>query len=146
MKDREAWCAAVHGSQRVGHGLVTEQQLWVECTWGAFLCLLVPGGKGCVDAAVVCLHQQGKGDTFAFQVRGCLRGVIDLRKPPLEAQPVPQQRGWGGWLRSGVLPAADCSPSSPEPSELFSHSQAPLTGWCLSQGFSATSIIVIGKP
>ena len=26
VKDREAWCAAVHGSQRVGHDLVTEQQ------------------------------------------------------------------------------------------------------------------------
>ena len=26
LKDREAWHAAVHGSQRVGHDLVTEQQ------------------------------------------------------------------------------------------------------------------------
>ena len=26
VKDREAWCAAVHGSQRVGLGWVTEQQ------------------------------------------------------------------------------------------------------------------------
>ena len=26
VKDREAWRAAVHGSQRVGHNLVTEQQ------------------------------------------------------------------------------------------------------------------------
>ena len=26
VKDRDAWHAAVHGSQRVGHGLVTEQQ------------------------------------------------------------------------------------------------------------------------
>ena len=25
MKNREAWCAAVHGLQRVGHNLVTEQ-------------------------------------------------------------------------------------------------------------------------
>ena len=25
VKDREAWRAAVHGSQRVRHGLVTEQ-------------------------------------------------------------------------------------------------------------------------
>ena len=24
--DRKAWCAAVHGLQRVGHDLVTEQQ------------------------------------------------------------------------------------------------------------------------
>ena len=24
VKDREAWCAAIHGSQRVGHDLVTE--------------------------------------------------------------------------------------------------------------------------
>ena len=27
VKDREAWCAAVLGSQRVGHDLVTEQKL-----------------------------------------------------------------------------------------------------------------------
>ena len=26
VKDREAWCAAVHGVQRVGHAWVTEQQ------------------------------------------------------------------------------------------------------------------------
>ena len=26
VKDREAWCAAVHGLQRVRHNLVTEQQ------------------------------------------------------------------------------------------------------------------------
>ena len=26
VRDREAWHAAVHGSQRVGHDLVTEQQ------------------------------------------------------------------------------------------------------------------------
>ena len=26
VKDREAWCAAVLGSQRVGHDLVTEQR------------------------------------------------------------------------------------------------------------------------
>ena len=25
VKDREAWCAAVHGLQRVRHNLVTEQ-------------------------------------------------------------------------------------------------------------------------
>ena len=26
MKDREAWCTAVHGSQRIGHNLATKQQ------------------------------------------------------------------------------------------------------------------------
>ena len=26
VEDRRAWCAAVHGSQGVGHGLVTEEQ------------------------------------------------------------------------------------------------------------------------
>ena len=26
VKDRDAWCAAVHGSQTVGHNLATEQQ------------------------------------------------------------------------------------------------------------------------
>ena len=26
VKDREAWCAAVHGGPRVGHGWATEQQ------------------------------------------------------------------------------------------------------------------------
>ena len=33
--NREAWCAAVHGSQRVGHNLVTQQQ----AQWG------FPGGS-----------------------------------------------------------------------------------------------------
>ena len=27
VRDREAWCAAIHGSQRVGHDWVTEQRL-----------------------------------------------------------------------------------------------------------------------
>ena len=30
VKDREAWRAAVHGSQRVGHDLATEQQQRAE--------------------------------------------------------------------------------------------------------------------
>ena len=30
VKDREAWCAAVHGLQRVRHDLVTEQQMVCE--------------------------------------------------------------------------------------------------------------------
>ena len=28
VKDKEAWHAAVHGSQRLGHDLVTEQQIY----------------------------------------------------------------------------------------------------------------------
>ena len=33
VKDREAWCTAVHGSQRVGHDLATQQkQKWVGWT------------------------------------------------------------------------------------------------------------------
>ena len=37
VMDREAWHAAVHGLQRVGHDLVTEQQLfWMHfCTLSA---------------------------------------------------------------------------------------------------------------
>ena len=31
MVDREAWCAAVHGSQRVGHNWATEQQHAFQC-------------------------------------------------------------------------------------------------------------------
>ena len=27
VEDREAWCAAVHGSQKVGQDLATEQQM-----------------------------------------------------------------------------------------------------------------------
>ena len=30
VKDRGAWCSAVHGSQRVGHNLVTELNSYVE--------------------------------------------------------------------------------------------------------------------
>ena len=29
VKDREAWCAAVHGLQRVRHNLMTKQQQYV---------------------------------------------------------------------------------------------------------------------
>ena len=31
VKDREAWCAAIHGSQRVGHDLGTAQQQQITC-------------------------------------------------------------------------------------------------------------------
>ena len=34
VKDREAWCAAVRGSQRAGHSLVTKQQLELICYSG----------------------------------------------------------------------------------------------------------------
>ena len=34
LKDRGAWCTAVHGSQRVEHNLVTEQQQkWIPWCW-----------------------------------------------------------------------------------------------------------------
>ena len=37
VMDREAWCAAVHGSKRVGHNLAIEQQqqrfVCVLCEW-----------------------------------------------------------------------------------------------------------------
>ena len=29
VKDRKAWCVTVHGSQRVGHDLVTQQQQYL---------------------------------------------------------------------------------------------------------------------
>ena len=32
VKDREAWCAAVHGLQRVGHDWATEQQQ-IPASW-----------------------------------------------------------------------------------------------------------------
>ena len=35
VRDREVWCTAVHGSQRVGHNLVIKQQQKInECTSG----------------------------------------------------------------------------------------------------------------
>ena len=34
VKDREAWHATVHQSQRVGHNLVTEQQHLWSSQWG----------------------------------------------------------------------------------------------------------------
>ena len=34
VKDREAWCAAVHGSQRVGYDWATEQQQSIVNVWG----------------------------------------------------------------------------------------------------------------
>ena len=43
VRDKEAWCAAVHGVQRVGRDWVAEQQeqyrpafLSCEVTWGVF--------------------------------------------------------------------------------------------------------------
>ena len=51
VKDREAWCAAVHGPQRVGHDLATEQQEQQQCSSGCdwdknFLDFVAfPGGK-----------------------------------------------------------------------------------------------------
>ena len=36
MKDREAWRAAVHGSQRVRHNLATEQQQFLVAPCGIF--------------------------------------------------------------------------------------------------------------
>ena len=33
VKDREAWCAAVMGSQRVEHDLATEPCVHVDPTW-----------------------------------------------------------------------------------------------------------------
>ena len=37
MKDKEAWCAAVHGLQIVGHDLATEQQQQVLHYWSVQL-------------------------------------------------------------------------------------------------------------
>ena len=34
VKDKEAWCTAVHGSQRVGYNWVTEQQQSIVNVWG----------------------------------------------------------------------------------------------------------------
>ena len=32
VQDKEAWCVAIHGSQRVGHNLVTENNKAVHCS------------------------------------------------------------------------------------------------------------------
>ena len=32
VKDRESWCAAVHGVAKVGHDLMTEQQQNITCS------------------------------------------------------------------------------------------------------------------
>ena len=51
VKDRQAWRAAVHGSQRVGHNLVTEQQQYIEEDMtlhrniSSSMCLLSVGAK-----------------------------------------------------------------------------------------------------
>ena len=41
VKDREAWCVAVHGLQRVGHDLATKQQQYVICTLYRHVCVLL---------------------------------------------------------------------------------------------------------
>ena len=40
VKDRGTWCAAVHGAQRIGQDLVTEQQLQEQM----HMCVCVNGG------------------------------------------------------------------------------------------------------
>ena len=41
MKDREAWCAAVHGAQRIGQDLVAEQQQQQQMYMYMFVCVCV---------------------------------------------------------------------------------------------------------
>ena len=43
VKDREAWCAAVHRLQRVGHNLVTEQQYSYFINFYIITSVSVPG-------------------------------------------------------------------------------------------------------
>ena len=44
VKDRGAWCAAVHGAQRIGQDLVTEQQLQEQTHMCVCVCVCVNGG------------------------------------------------------------------------------------------------------
>ena len=52
MEDKGAWCATVHGSQRVGHDLVTEQQQYcmVYMYYIFFIHSSVDGHLGCFHA------------------------------------------------------------------------------------------------
>ena len=43
VKDKEAWCAAVHRLQRVGHNLVTEQQYSYFINFYITTSISVPG-------------------------------------------------------------------------------------------------------
>ena len=43
VKDKEAWCAAVHRLQRVGHNLVTEQQYSYFVNFYIITSISVPG-------------------------------------------------------------------------------------------------------
>ena len=47
VKDREAWRTAVHGSQRIGHDLVTEQQQQIRP-----LCVSVTNTSSCAQRTV----------------------------------------------------------------------------------------------
>ena len=40
VKDREAWCTAIHRSQRVRHNLATEQQQFLVASCGTFVQLM----------------------------------------------------------------------------------------------------------
>ena len=41
VKDRKAWCVTVHGSQRVGHDLVTQQQYLMPFIFGIYFYFFV---------------------------------------------------------------------------------------------------------
>ena len=46
VMDREAWCAAIHGSQRVGHDWVTELN-WTDILWSFSDCCFISSSHGC---------------------------------------------------------------------------------------------------
>ena len=55
MEDKGAWCATVHGSQRVGHDLVTEQQQYcmVYMYYIFFIHSSVDGHLGCFSVLAI---------------------------------------------------------------------------------------------
>ena len=57
VKDREAWCVAVHGSQRVGHDWVTEQLSLTTC---------MTLGEALVRPEALCWLRNMKSMSYSF--------------------------------------------------------------------------------
>ena len=77
VKEREAWCAAVHGVQRVGHNWETKQQksqcnpaktTLIQNPFGVHSSSKIPLQNPAVASPILFLHTQTHKDTHTPQI------------------------------------------------------------------------------